>query len=96
MILLLNNDAFCRPDFLEHIVQAFDNARVGAVAPLTGRSDQQTIDSVGLAIDVTLSPFIRLAGQPIDKASCRKPLLVSPGGGADAYRRSAWTRSWRI
>ena len=94
MILLLNNDAFCRPDFLEHLVAAFDNdERVGAVAPLTVRSDERTIDSVGLTLDVTLAPFIRLTGKPSEEAASGRPLLVSPGGGADAYRRSAWSEA---
>ena len=91
VILLLNNDAFCRPDFLEHVVASFDrDERVGAVAPLTLRSDERTIDSVGLTLDVTLAPFIRLTGRPSEEAGLRRPLLVAPGGGADAYRRSAW------
>jgi N-acetylglucosaminyl-diphospho-decaprenol L-rhamnosyltransferase len=91
VILLLNNDAFCRPDFLEHLIPAFDrDDRVGAVAPLTVRSDERTIDSVGLTVDVTLAPFIRLTGRPSDEAAAARPVLVSPGGGADAYRRTAW------
>jgi N-acetylglucosaminyl-diphospho-decaprenol L-rhamnosyltransferase len=90
VILLLNNDAFCRPDFLERLVASFDDERVGAVAPLTLRSDERTIDSVGLTLDVTLAPFIRLNGRPIEEATVRRPILVTPGGGADAYRRSAW------
>jgi GT2 family glycosyltransferase len=90
VILLLNNDAFCRPDFLERLVASFDGERVGAVAPLTLRSDERTIDSVGLTLDVTLAPFIRLNGRPIEEATVRRPILVTPGGGADAYRRSAW------
>jgi N-acetylglucosaminyl-diphospho-decaprenol L-rhamnosyltransferase len=90
VILLLNNDGFCRPDFLEHLLASFDDERVGAVAPLTVQSDERTIDSVGLTLDVTLAPFIRLNGRPIEEATFRRPILVSPGGGADAYRRSAW------
>jgi N-acetylglucosaminyl-diphospho-decaprenol L-rhamnosyltransferase len=90
VIVLLNNDAFCRPDFLEQLVAAFDDERVGAVAPLTLQSDERTIDSVGLTLDVTLAPFIRLQGRPVAEARSRRPVLVSPGGGADAYRRLAW------
>lgn len=90
VILLLNNDAFCRPDFLAHLVASFDDERVGAVAPLTVQSDERTIDSVGLTLDVTLAPFIRLNGRPLEEATFPRPILVSPGGGADAYRRSAW------
>ena len=94
VILLLNNDAFCRPDFLEHLVAAFDDdEQVGAVAPLTVRTDERTIDSVGLTLDVTLAPFIRLTGKPSEEAASGRPLLVSPGGGADAYRRSAWSEA---
>jgi GT2 family glycosyltransferase len=91
LVLLLNNDAFCRPDFLEHLVAAFrSDEHIGTVAPLTVQSDEQTIDSVGLALDVTLAPFIRLEGLPVSEAEATIPLLASPGGGADAYRRSAW------
>jgi N-acetylglucosaminyl-diphospho-decaprenol L-rhamnosyltransferase len=54
------------------------------------QSDERTIDSVGLTFDVTLAPFIRLNGRPMEEATFRRPILVSPGGGADAYRRSAW------
>lgn len=94
VIVLLNNDAFCRRDFLECLVASFAaDERVGAVAPLTVRSDERTIDSVGLTLDVTLAPFIRLTGQPVEEASADRPLLVSPGGGADAYRRTAWTEA---
>jgi GT2 family glycosyltransferase len=94
VIVLMNNDAFCRPDFLEHVIAAFESTeRVGAVAPLTVRSDERTIDSVGLTLDVTLAQFIRLAGRPSEDATASRPLLVSPGGGADAYRRSAWTQA---
>src|SRR6266446_3771740 len=90
IIVLLNNDAFCRPDFLEQVVAAFDDERVGAVAPLTLQSDERTIDGVGLTLDVTLAPFIRLHGRPVAEARSHRPVLVSPGGGADAYRRRAW------
>ena len=93
VILLLNNDAFCRPDFLEQLVASFDDERVGAVAPLTLRPDERTIDSVGLTLDATVAPFIRLSGQPARSGDSYWPTLVAPGGGADAYRRSAWTEA---
>lgn len=91
IILLLNNDAFCRPDFLERLVERFaTDERVGAVAPVSVRPDESTIDSVGLTLDVTLAPFFRLSGKPLEAATSTRPRLVAPGGGADAYRRSAW------
>jgi N-acetylglucosaminyl-diphospho-decaprenol L-rhamnosyltransferase len=93
VILLLNNDTFCRPDFLEHVVAAFDDERVGAAAPVTLRPDERTIDGVGLTLDVTIAPFIRLNGRPHEEATVNRPVLIAPGGGADAYRRSAWTEA---
>lgn len=93
VILLLNNDAFCRPDFLEQLVASFDDERVGAVAPVTLRPDERTIDGVGVTLDPTIAPFIRLSGRPAEEASFPHPILVAPGGGADAYRRSAWTEA---
>jgi N-acetylglucosaminyl-diphospho-decaprenol L-rhamnosyltransferase len=94
IILLLNNDAFCRPDFLEHVVASFQSdERVGAVAPVTVRPDERTIDSVGVTLDATLAPFFRLSGRALEEAASIRPLLVSPGGGADAYRRSAWSEA---
>src|SRR5262245_6903597 len=93
-VVLLNNDAFCRPDFLEHLVAAFGSGeRVGAAAPMTVRPDERTIDSVGMTLDLTLAPFIRLTGRSSDEGASSRPLLVSPGGGADAYRRAAWTQA---
>jgi N-acetylglucosaminyl-diphospho-decaprenol L-rhamnosyltransferase len=93
VILLLNNDAFCRPDFLEQLLVAFEDEQAGAVAPLTLRSNEQTIDSVGLTLDATLAPFIRLSGWPVESATAELPVLVAPGGGADAYRRAAWVEA---
>ena len=48
------------------------------------RPDERTIDSVGLTLDATVAPFIRLNGQPAEAATCYWPTLVAPGGGADA------------
>jgi N-acetylglucosaminyl-diphospho-decaprenol L-rhamnosyltransferase len=93
VILLLNNDTFCRPDFLEHLAAAFDDERVGAVAPVTLQPDERTIDGVGLTLDVTIAPFIRLSGRPLEEAGSHAPTLIAPGGGADAYRRSAWAEA---
>ena len=63
------------------------------MAPLTVQADERTIDSVGATLDVTLAGFIRLQGKPIEQAGAMRPLLVSPCGGADAYRRVAWTEA---
>jgi N-acetylglucosaminyl-diphospho-decaprenol L-rhamnosyltransferase len=90
-VVLLNNDVRARPDFLERLVAPLDrDERVGSVAALLVRPDERTIDSVGLAADVTLAGFPRLAGRPIAEAATERPTLTGPSGGAAAYRRAAW------
>jgi GT2 family glycosyltransferase len=91
VVVLLNNDVEARPDFLERLIAPLErDSAVGSVAALLVRPGGQTIDSIGLAADVTLAGFPRLTGQPIGDATRADPLLVGPSGGAAAYRRSAW------
>jgi N-acetylglucosaminyl-diphospho-decaprenol L-rhamnosyltransferase len=90
-VVLLNNDVRPQRDFLERVVAPFaHDERVGAVAPLLVRSDEHTIDSVGLAADATYAGFPRLAGHPIAEAASGRPALAGPSGGAAGYRRAAW------
>ena len=63
VILLLNNEPSAHPTSA-HLLEAFEDERVGAVAPLTLQSDGRTIDGVGLTLDATIAPFIRLNGKP--------------------------------
>jgi GT2 family glycosyltransferase len=91
VIVLLNNDVDCRPDFLERVVAPLrSDASIGSVAPLTIRPDERYIDSIGMAADPTLSGFPRLQGHPIAAAASPEPVLCGPNGAAAAYRRSAW------
>jgi len=90
IVVLLNNDVDCRPDFLERLVAPLENARVGSVAALMLQPGGEQIDSVGLCADVTLAGFPRLQGQPAAHASDSSPALAGPAGAAAAYRRSAW------
>jgi N-acetylglucosaminyl-diphospho-decaprenol L-rhamnosyltransferase len=90
-IVLLNNDVRAQRDFLERLVAPFArDERVGSVAALLVRPDEQTIDSVGLAADATFAGFPRLAGLPVSEAAREQPALAGPSGGAAAYRRAAW------
>jgi N-acetylglucosaminyl-diphospho-decaprenol L-rhamnosyltransferase len=90
-VVLLNNDVRARPNFLERLVAPLDrDERVGSVAALLIRPDERTIDSVGLAADVTLAGFPRLAGRPMVEAAAVHPRVAGPSGGAAAYRRVAW------
>jgi GT2 family glycosyltransferase len=90
IVVLLNNDVDCRPDFVAELLSAFaDRPRLGAAAPLLVRPDGETIDSVGLAVDRTLAGFPRLQGHAVHDASANRPALVGPVGAAAAYRRAA-------
>jgi GT2 family glycosyltransferase len=91
VVVLLNNDVDCRPDFLERVVAPLEaDPAVGSVAALCIRPGGERIDSIGLTMDRTLSPFPRLQGQPVAEASSPATVLVGPAGTAAAYRRSAW------
>ena len=91
VVVLLNNDVFAHPDWLERLVAPLeDDADVGSVACLLVRPGEVLIDSVGLCADPTLAGFPRLAGQPVARAGDREPLLLGAAGGAAAYRRAAW------
>jgi glycosyltransferase involved in cell wall biosynthesis len=91
VVVLLNNDVDCDPDFLERLVEPLErDERVGSVAALCVRPGGERIDSLGLTADRTLSPFPRLQGRPVTEAGSPSPVLVGPAGTAAAYRRAAW------
>jgi N-acetylglucosaminyl-diphospho-decaprenol L-rhamnosyltransferase len=92
IVVLLNNDVDCRPDFLERLIAPLADERVGAVAALMLQPGERLIDSAGLAADVTLGGFPRLQGLDVAQAGSRQPLLAGPAGTAAAYRRVAWER----
>jgi N-acetylglucosaminyl-diphospho-decaprenol L-rhamnosyltransferase len=94
VVVLLNNDVDCRPDFIERVVARLEaDPSLGSVAGLCIRPDGQRIDSIGLTTDRTLSPFPRLQGRPVEEAASPSPVLVGPAGTAAAYRRVAWTNA---
>jgi GT2 family glycosyltransferase len=91
IVVLLNNDVDCRPDFLERLVAPFrDDERVGSVAALLLKPGEETIESFGLTADPTLAGYPRLRGLPAHNAQVRDPVLLGPSGAAAAFRRKAW------
>ena len=91
VIVLLNNDVECRPDFLERLIAPLAaDPQVGAVASLMLQPGEAVIDSIGLCADVTLAAFPRLQGRPAALAGSPAPRLACPAGAAAAYRRRAW------
>jgi N-acetylglucosaminyl-diphospho-decaprenol L-rhamnosyltransferase len=91
VVVLLNNDVYCRPDWLERLVAPLEaEPKTGSVACLLVQPGERLIDSVGLSADPTLAGFPRLSGLPVAQAAEKRPALVGPAGGAAAYRRTAW------
>lgn len=91
VVVLLNNDVDCRPDFLERLVAPLEaDAAIGSVAALSIQPDEQSIDSVGMTADPTLAAFQRGHGRPLAEASASRPVLTGPAGAVAAYRRRAW------
>jgi N-acetylglucosaminyl-diphospho-decaprenol L-rhamnosyltransferase len=90
IVVLLNNDVECRPDFLEHLTSPLEEETVGSVAALLLQPGGERIDGIGLAADVTLAGFPRLRGKPREHARDAVPALAGPAGAAAAYRRTAW------
>ncbi len=90
VVVLLNNDVDCRPDFLERLVAPLDDPTVGSVASLMLQPGGERIDCMGLAADPVLAGFPRLQGLPIAHARDAEPVLASAAGAAAAYRRAAW------
>ncbi len=91
VVVLLNNDVDCPPEFLDRLVEPLDSDdRLGSVAAVLVRQDATTIDSVGIAADVTLAGYPRLRGRPLSDAFLTRPVLAGPFGAAGAYRRTAW------
>jgi N-acetylglucosaminyl-diphospho-decaprenol L-rhamnosyltransferase len=89
VIVLVNNDVECPPDFLERLVAPFEDEAIGSVAAVLVQPETGLVDSVGLTADRTLAGFPRLQGLPVrDLAS--GPALTGPAGAAAAYRRTAW------
>ena len=92
VVVLVNNDVECDPDFVRSIVAPLsERADVAMVAGLLLRPGRDVVDSFGLELDRTLSAYPRLAGEPyVDGRELDDRTLAMPSGGAAAYRRSAF------
>jgi GT2 family glycosyltransferase len=90
VLVLLNNDVVCEPDFVERVCEPFGDERVGMVAGVLLQADApDRIDSAGIEVDPTLRSFDYLWNRPVGQlAAARDPL--GPCGGAAAYRLSAF------
>lgn len=90
LLVLVNNDVVCEPDFVERICEPFAVEGVGSVAGVLLQADSPgRIDSAGIELDPTLRSFDYLWNRPV--ASLEKAAdPLGPCGGAAAYRLSAF------
>ena len=89
VLVLVNNDVVCEPDFIARIIEPFADERVAAVAGVLLQSAApDLVDSAGIELDSTLGswdhgwnrPASELHGDPGGHVP------VGPCGGAAAYR----------
>jgi N-acetylglucosaminyl-diphospho-decaprenol L-rhamnosyltransferase len=90
VLVLLNNDVECRPDFLERLTVRLDESLTGSVAGLLLTDESGTIESFGVTVDRTLAGYPRLRGAPSEAARRGGPVLAGASGAAAAFRRDAW------
>lgn len=89
VLLVVNNDAVCAPDFAERLLEAFADPAVGmAAAVLTQRPHPDRVDSAGVELDVTVGSWDLGWNAPVASLGDREP--VGPCGGAAGYRATAW------
>jgi N-acetylglucosaminyl-diphospho-decaprenol L-rhamnosyltransferase len=89
VLLVVNNDAVCAPDFAERMLAPFADPAVGmAAGVLTQRPHPDRVDSAGIELDVTVGSWDLGWNEPVASLGDRLP--AGPCGGAAAYRRTAW------
>ncbi|MDQ4082581.1 MAG: glycosyltransferase family 2 protein, partial [Actinomycetota bacterium] len=87
VLVLVNNDVVCEPQFLERICAPFERGDVGMVAGvLVQPSVPARIDSAGIELDVTLRAWDYLWNEGLERLEEPLPAPVGPCGGAAAYR----------
>jgi N-acetylglucosaminyl-diphospho-decaprenol L-rhamnosyltransferase len=86
VIVLVNNDVLCPPDFLERLLEPLEDERVGMVAGVLLQHDRpDLVDSAGIELDATLRSWDALWNRPATELD-RGADPVGPCGGAAAYR----------
>ena len=90
LVVLVNNDVLCPPDFLARLLEPLADERVGMVAGVLVQYDRPgLVDSAGIELDGTLRSWDMLWNRPVaELAGAAEP--VGPCGGAAAYRADAF------
>jgi GT2 family glycosyltransferase len=90
VVVLVNNDVLCPPEFLDELLAPFADQKVDMVAGVLVQHDRpDLVDSAGIELDTTLRSWDMLWNRPaaeLDRA--RDP--IGPCGGAAAFRTEAF------
>lgn len=90
IVILVNNDVACEPEFVERMLAPFTDEHVGMVAGvLLQGSAPDLVDSAGIELDSTLRSYDSFWNAPAEAVSVA-PAPVGPCGGAAAYRLAAF------
>nr|MBA2384673.1 glycosyltransferase family 2 protein [Actinomycetota bacterium] len=86
VLVLVNNDVVCAPDFVERLLEPFARPEIGMVAGvLLQTAAPGRIDSAGIELDTTLRSWDYLWNEPVAALQAAND-PVGPCGGAAAYR----------
>lgn len=87
-VLVLNPDTSLEPDFLDRLLPAFDEPRVGLAAGKLLRFDRTTLDSAGQRLSRARRPKDRGYGKPDRGQFDRDEPVFGVCGAAALYRRA--------
>jgi GT2 family glycosyltransferase len=92
-VIVLNDDAVARPDFVENLIDEATAAKVEMVAGVLLRGeDERIVDSAGILADETLMAFDYLTGMDVSAVE-RAEDPIGPSGGAALYSAAAFTQA---
>ena len=89
VVVLVNNDVVCEPEFLERLLAPLADERVSMAAGVLLQHERpDLVDSAGIELDVTLRSWDVGWNRPLGDLPASEP--VGPCGGAAAYRTEAF------
>lgn len=87
-VLVLNPDTVLQPDYLERLLPAFDDPRVGLATGKLLRFDRKTLDTAGQLLSRSRRPRDRGYGRPDEGQFDRDEEVFGVCGAAALYRRA--------
>lgn len=91
VLVFINNDVVCEPEFITGITEPLHDSTVGMVAGvLLQEADPARIDTAGLVLDRTLRSWDYLGDCDVEVLDGLETPPLGPCGGAGAYRTEAF------